>query len=125
MIHRGKILEQVLRKWSSENGAPLTFIAKKAGYDRSTIYRHFKDESLDYGIIRQYGRIIRHDFSKEFPTLKESDTIGLDPEEPYGGMSKEECYSQVEHWRNKYIKLLEQYNSIVVEKLLMNNPPTR
>lgn len=125
MIHRGKILEKVLRKWSSENGAPLTFIAKKAGYDRSTIYRHFKEEQLDFGIIRQYGRIIRHDFSAEFPEFKENETIGLDPEEPYSGMTREECYLQVEHWRNKYIALLEQYNSVVVEKLLLNNNQSR
>lgn len=118
LINRGQILEKVLRKWCDENGAPMTFVAKRAGYDRSTIYRHFKEKELDYGIIRQYGRVIRHDFSKEFPEMRESEYNNILPDAPYSAITNEEAINQIEYWRNKYIALLEQYNEIIVKKIL-------
>jgi AcrR family transcriptional regulator len=120
LIHRGKILEKVLRTWCQQHGAALTYVAKRAGYDRTSVYRHFREEELSFGIIRQYGKAIRHDFTAEFPPMKDEEEIGLDPDDPYTSMSRDECFKQVTFWRNKYIGLLEQYNTIVVDKLLLN-----
>lgn len=121
LIHRGEILEKIVRKWCDETGKSLKFIADAIGYHRNIVYRHFGDPKLSYSIIFKYGKTIDYDFSIDFPEMSKEifqiDKIRGNEDITY--TSNEACLKEVEHWRNKYIALLEQYNTIIVDKLLL------
>lgn len=122
LIHRGEILEKIVRKWSDENGMTLKDIAENIGYHRNIVYRHFNDPRLSYSIIYKYGKAIGYDFSVQFPEMnKEIFNIEKDlGKENLSPETIEQYKKEIEHWRGKYIALLEHYNTIIVDKLLLN-----
>lgn len=103
MQHRGEIAEQAIR----QSGFPITVIAKRLGKSRRWMYLMFDNPQVDIDTILAIGRIIHHDFSSE---IKELNTINhsvlIDPRDKYNDQSKE-------YWKNKYLKLLEDYNELL------------
>lgn len=103
MQHRGEIVERAIR----QSGYPISTIAKKLGRSRRWMYLMFDNTQVDLETIMSIGNIIHHDFSDE---IKELGSIGNhsfeDPENPYTNQSKE-------YWKNKYLKLLEDYNELL------------
>lgn len=89
------------------------------GIVAKTVYRHFQIKDLDDTTMLQYGRVLRHDFSKEVPELAEAINFFQEPQAKYYTRTKEDLIEEIESWKNKYINLLEKYNRIVEEKLDM------
>lgn len=102
MQHRGEIIKEAVYK----SGFPITELAKRMGKSRRWVYLLFENPTVSIDTILQIGSIIHYDFTDEIETLKPhflNDT-GLD-------YSKEEAY-----WKNKYLKLLEEYNELLKKK---------
>jgi len=115
--HRGQILKDILKKYCDANGATLVFIAKQVGYDQSTLYKHFDREDLSFHIIRKYGKAISHDFSIEFPQMKDDYEYLTGSDEKNLPTNLKDSLEKIDYWRQKYIDLLEKHNLLLMEKL--------
>ncbi len=103
MQHRGEIVERAIR----QSGYPISTIAKKLGRSRRWMYLMFDNTQVDLETIMSIGNIIHHDFSDEIKELGSISNHSFeDPENPYTNQSKE-------YWKNKYLKLLEDYNDLL------------
>lgn len=123
MPHQGEILQEAIKN----SGISITRIVEELGITRPTIYRKFKDETIDYSFVKRIGEIINHDFSNEFTAVKQSilsfvtpapklpvtnsvtprvvQTLNADPD-----LSKQLLALQI-----KYIALLEAYNELLLK----------
>lgn len=120
--HKGEILKKVIYKYCNMQGVSLTALAKKAGYDQSTPYRHFDRDDLPNHTILRWGKAMKHDFRKEFPELAEDwELISQEDRmiEPEGETAKE-YEEKIEYWRTKYVDLLERHNELLMSKLKGN-----
>lgn len=112
MKHRGEIIEKVVR----ESGISITQVAKQMKKSRRHIYNIFDNPNVPVDIILSLGKIIHHDFSKEFKDLivakpykiENSIDIALDKNTDYGN---------AEYWKNKYLELLEKYNLLLLQMI--------
>ncbi|WP_288980528.1 CRISPR-associated protein Cas4 [uncultured Flavobacterium sp.] len=104
MQHRGEIIKEAVYK----SGFPITELAKRMGKSRRWVYLLFENPIVSIDTILQIGSIIHYDFSDEIETLK-SHTLN----DTALNYSKEEAY-----WKNKYLKLLEEYNELLKNKNL-------
>ncbi len=111
-LNRGQVLATVVEA----TGLNKEEIARKAGYSRASYYKHIENPNLPYHILILYGRVIRHDFTQEFPDMPKY--LLEDPEAQYGTpKTMEEAVSIIESWKNKYIELLEKYNQLIEEQI--------
>ncbi len=99
MQHRGEIIKEAVYK----SGFPITALAKRMGKSRRWVYILFENPIVSIDTILQIGSIIHYDFSDEIETLKPNVL-----NEAATSYSKEEDY-----WKNKYLKLLEEYNELL------------
>ena len=89
-------------------------VAVKAGYSRSSYYKHIDNPDLDFHILIAYGRAMKHDFTDEFPEMPRY--LLQDPEEPYPQpLTLDEAIRQRDYWKDKYIEMLEKYNRLMEE----------
>lgn len=111
MSNKGKILKQIFK----DTGLKVAQVARKMDVDRGTIYRHFDEEDLSLDYIIKYGKAMKVDMNKYFPEIS---SIVLEDEVQY--MLEKPTYSELEtrldHWKDKYIQLLEKYNELLLEK---------
>ena len=71
------------------------------------MYLMFDNTQIDLETILKIGNIIHHDFSDEIKELNTINTNNIqDPENTYNNQTKE-------YWKNKYLKLLEDYNELL------------
>ncbi|HEU4472865.1 MAG TPA: hypothetical protein VFR58_17345 [Flavisolibacter sp.] len=109
-IHRGQLLEDVVKA----SGIKKEKVALKAGYQRTSYYKHIKEPELPYHILAAYGKAIKYDFTELFPEMPKY--LFQEPEEAYNKeLTLDEARSQIDYWKNKYIELLEQFNKLVLE----------
>ncbi|WP_114937381.1 helix-turn-helix domain-containing protein [Mucilaginibacter endophyticus] len=100
--HHGQIVEILVRK----KGFSITELAQHSDVSRSVVYQWFNRKELNADIIHRIGRIVDHDFSKEFPEYyQKKNTDIFDPRS--GEMRPNQ--NRVNIWKDKYIVLLEQY----------------
>jgi hypothetical protein len=99
MQHRGEIIKEAVYK----SGFPITELAKRMGKSRRWVYLLFENPMVSIDTLLQIGTIIHYDFSEEIETLKPH--VLNDTSINY---NKEETY-----WKNKYLKLLEEYNELL------------
>lgn len=112
-IHRGAALGKVVQ----QSELSKTLIAKKAGYNRSSLYNHINTSDLSFEILEKYGKALGYDFTKIFPEMVKYIAFE-DPERPYGeSLTFETLLRQRDQWRDKYYDLLEKYNRLIEEKL--------
>ena len=91
-------------------------VAVKAGYSRSSYYKHIANPDLDFHILTAYGKAIGFDFTEQFPEMPRY--MVYDPEENYQSpKSLAEAIVQRDAWKDKYYELLEKYNILMEEKL--------
>ena len=102
MQHRGEIIKEAVYK----SGFPITELAKRMGKSRRWVYLLFDNPTVSIDTVLQIGAIIHYDFSDEIETIKPH--VLNDSALNY---SKEEVY-----WKNKYLKLLEEYNELLKKK---------
>jgi hypothetical protein len=95
MIHRGEIVEKIVRRSSYS----LAKLSLHLGISRNTLYNRFLCSNLNWQFISKVGNFIHYDFALEFPELKE---------EP--GLITQNAVFRAE---DKYIRLLEKYNQLL------------
>ena len=110
--HRGQIIEYTVRK----NGYSISDLAREVNVNRRSIYNWFNQEHLKKENIFHVGQILRHDFSKEFPELFASDDFkSVTRINIHWPVNQSEIDG--EEYKNKYLLLLEKYNSFLTNRL--------
>lgn len=113
LINRGKILEDFVKN----SGVSVAELSRRIRYERTTIYRHFAKDDLEFAIILKYGKALKHDFSVEFPEM----TNLINEFEPslsdYKVTTVAEALKERDFWKDKYISLLEKHNQLLTSRL--------
>lgn len=123
MPHQGEILQEQIKN----SGISITRIVEELGITRPTIYRKFKEETLDYEFVKRVGSIIGHDFSDDFTVLQQSSLpfvtqsvqkVSVTPSLQRNTVSVTPSSSPTEQLlalQTKYIALLEAYNELLLK----------
>ena len=112
-MHRGEILAKTVQ----QSELSKTVIAKKAGYNRTSLYNHIKTPDLSFDILEKYGKALGYDFTKVFPEMIKYISFE-DPRSDYSeSITFEKLLKQRDQWRDKYYDLLEKYNTLIEDKL--------
>ena len=106
MQHRGEII----RKAVYNSGYTITEIAKSLGKSRKWMYLMFENSNVSLDMVLQIGKIIHYDFTDEIKEFNPSSNAS----KPYTPYEKEK--QDTEYWKNKYLKLLEEYNELLKKK---------
>lgn len=107
MVHRGEILLKAIR----QSGIPITRIVKSMNKSRRWLYNMFEKSDVPLDTLFEIEKIISYDFSSEIPELKNKIkekrmSLREDEEDIFGNNS-------AEYWKNKYLKLLEEYSELL------------
>jgi len=123
MPHQGEILQEAIKR----SGISITRIVEELGITRPTIYRKFKEETLDTNFVKNVGQIISHDFSTDFTITPQSSlpfvtqsgrtsvTPSVTPRVTPAPKADSDAISQLLALQTKYIALLEAYNELLVK----------
>jgi predicted transcriptional regulator len=68
MTHQGEILQEAVKN----SGISISRLVQELGITRPTIYRKFKETTLDYNFVKKVGEVIQHDFTHDFDTPVQS-----------------------------------------------------
>lgn len=123
MTHQGEILQEKVKA----SGISITRIVEELGITRPTIYRKFKDETLDVNFVKAVGAIIGHDFAEDF-TMAQQSTLpfvtnynkpAVTPVIPSRvavfAPPEPDSTKQLLLLQAKYIALLEAYNELLLK----------
>lgn len=123
MAHQGEILQEAIRS----SGISITRIVEELGITRPTIYRKFKEDTLDVNFVKSVGQIIGHDFSQDFTMPQQSTlpfvtsvvrhnvTNAVTPRVTSPTKPDSDAASQLLALQTKYIALLEAYNELLLK----------
>ena len=123
MPHQGEILQEAIKS----SGISITRIVEELGITRPTIYRKFKEETLDANFVKHIGQIIGHDFSQDFTSVQQSSlpfvtpvvraavTNNVTPRVMSVNKPDSDPTSQLLALQAKYIALLEAYNELLLK----------
>ena len=123
MPHQGEIVQEAIKN----SGISITHLVEELGITRPTIYRKFKDDTLDAKFVRRIGDIIGHDFAHDFtmpeqsslpfvsPVTKNSVTTTAAPRVMAPQVADIDLSQQLVALQAKYIALLEAYNELLVK----------
>ena len=123
MAHQGEILQEAIKS----SGISITRIVEELGITRPTIYRKFKEETLDTNFVKNVGQIIGHDFSQDF-TMPQQSTLPFVTQVVRTPVTNtvttrvttpvkldSDVASQLLALQTKYIALLEAYNELLLK----------
>ena len=123
MPHQGEILQDAIKN----SGISITRIVDELGITRPTIYRKFKDDTLDAGFVTRVGEIINHDFSHDFTSVQQSVLPFVTASQKNSVTSAVTARVTSAHspdsdpakallvLQTKYIALLEAYNELLLK----------
>ncbi|MBF9223525.1 helix-turn-helix domain-containing protein [Hymenobacter sp. BT662] len=127
MPHQGEILQEAIKN----SGISITRIVDELGITRPTIYRKFKEETVDYNFVNRIGEIINHDFSLDFTIAQQSVipfvtspakhsvtnsvTHNVTPRVTQAQAADCDPSKQLLILQGKYIALLEAYNELLLK----------
>lgn len=123
MLHQGEIVQEAIKS----SGISITRIVEELGITRPTIYRKFKDDTLDAKFVRRIGEIIGHDFAQDFtlpeqsslpfvsPPSKNYVTNTVTPRVTPIQVPDLDTSQQLLALQAKYIALLEAYNELLLK----------
>ena len=127
MPHQGEILQEAIKN----SGISITRIVEELGITRPTIYRKFKEETIDYNFVRKIGDIINHNFSNDFTSLQQSSlpfvtntvkpsvtnsvTNNVTSRVTHAPNTDSDPSKQLLTLQAKYIALLEAYNELLLK----------
>lgn len=123
MPHQGEILQEAIKN----SGISITRIVDELGITRPTIYRKFKDDTLDSGFVKRVGEIIGHDFATDFTivqqsslpfvttSVKQSVTNNITHRVTPPANIDSDPQKQLFVLQTKYIALLEAYNELLLK----------
>lgn len=112
MQHKGEIIEKAVR----ESGHSITKLAQKMGKSRRWVYQIFDSAVVPIDYIIEIGKIIHYDFSEDIKGIKmygSSRPISGVEDGRYSGKASSE---EAEHWKEKYMNLLEKYNDLLTKQ---------
>jgi hypothetical protein len=92
-IHRG----QALKKAVYESGIKIAVLARKIEKSRRFIYLIFDNKDVPLHLMRSVCEAIKHPFTRDMF----EDKLELEEELPK------------DYWKDKYLKLLEEHNSLL------------
>ncbi|WP_316780449.1 hypothetical protein [Pedobacter antarcticus] len=101
--------------------ASIASIARKLGYDRTTVYQHFKNDELEYSTILKYGKALKHDFTLEFPEMLQFISTLEEPISEYRATTVSEALKERDYWKDKYIALMEKHNEFIMNHLVKSS----
>ena len=109
-VHMGEILERIVRR----DRMGISELARRLNVSGRTMYNWFETERISVEVIRRIGFVIGHDFSVEFPDefAKKSDFADGESFIDASGVTEQPA-TVVYYWMDKYIKLLEKFNSVL------------
>lgn len=102
--HRGEIVAKKFRN----SGLTLNKLKGFLKVSTQTLYNYFAKEDLDYSTIYDIGKVIKYDFSKDFPEMA-GFYVANEPETKYGPVDID--------YKERYIRLLEEYNLLLQKRL--------
>ncbi|UUF15192.1 MULTISPECIES: hypothetical protein [Flavobacterium] len=108
MEHRGEIVKEAVYR----SGYPITELAKRLSKSRRWIYLMFENANVSLDIILQIGKIIHYDFKDE---IKEFNSYQKALNESAFDYQNDEA--NPDYWKNKYLKLLEEYNDLLKKRI--------
>jgi AcrR family transcriptional regulator len=123
MPHQGEIVQEAIKN----SGISITRIVEELGITRPTIYRKFKDDTLDASFVKRIGEIIGHDFAQDFTIAQQSSlpfvtqvtksnvTPGVTPRVTTAQPADSDLSRQLLALQTKYIALLEAYNELLLK----------
>lgn len=123
MPHQGEILQEAIKS----SGISITRIVEEMGITRPTIYRKFKEETVDYNFVKRVGAVIGHDFANDFTVLLQSSlpfvthepSVTIRPAVTRGVtmpvVADNSLSNQLSVLQTKYIALLEAYNELLLK----------
>ncbi|MDO7850870.1 helix-turn-helix domain-containing protein [Hymenobacter convexus] len=127
MPHQGEILQDAIKN----SGISITRIVDEMGITRPTIYRKFKEETVDYSFVKRIGDIINHDFSNDFTSVQQSALSFVTPVQKSSVTNSvtnnvtprvaqiqsvdSDPSKQLLILQAKYIALLEAYNELLLK----------
>ena len=123
MPHQGEILQEAIKN----SGISITRIVDELGITRPTIYRKFKEDTIDYSFVKKVGDIINHDFSHDFTPVQQSAfpfvtntvrqvvTNSVTPRVISIQTADNDLPKQLLILQTKYIALLEAYNELLLK----------
>lgn len=123
MPHQGEILLEAIKN----SGISITRIVEELGITRPTIYRKFKDDTLDANFVKNVGLIIGHDFSHDFTiteqsvlpfvtqAVRSSATPSVTSRVTSAVPVDSDPSKQLLALQTKYIALLEAYNELLLK----------
>ncbi len=123
MPHQGEILQEAIKN----SGISITRIVDELGITRPTIYRKFKEDTIDYNFVKKVGDIINHDFSHDFTFVQQSAlpfvtnsvrpvvTNTVTPRVTSVQPADIDLPKQLLSLQTKYIALLEAYNELLLK----------
>lgn len=98
-MHCGALVFEKIK----ETGFSVTMVSQKIGVSRRTMYNYFQTDDLSLEIIARIGNAIHYDFSLVLPEI-----VGVSESFPEFRTQKE-LANEIEHWKNKYLGLMEDY----------------
>jgi predicted transcriptional regulator len=108
MIHKGEVIKNAVYK----SGYPITELAKRLSKSRRWVYLMFENSNVSLDLVLQIGKIINYDFKDE---IKEFNSYQNAINESAFDYQNDEANS--EYWKNKYLKLLEEYNELLKKRI--------
>jgi plasmid maintenance system antidote protein VapI len=123
MPHQGEIVQEAIKN----SGISITRIVEELGITRPTIYRKFKDDTLDANFVKRIGEIIGHDFAQDF-TIAQQSTLSFVTSSSKSSVTPtvtpcvtsaqpvdSDLSRQLLALQTKYIALLEAYNELLLK----------
>ena len=108
MQHRGEIVKKAIQL----SGYSITKLSEKLGKSRRWMYQVFENSTVSLDLILEIGKIIHYDFSEDIKELRHMQNKPSAAAEPAGHYyTKQE--DSAEYWKDKYLQLLEEYNSLL------------
>ena len=126
MTHQGEILQEAIKN----SGISISRIVQELGITRPTIYRKFKETTLDYSFVKRVGEVIQHDFTNDFdaPVQSHLPFTSSTVTQPSvnvtrNNVTRENVLQSVDQdptkalmaLQAKYIALLEAYNELLLK----------
>jgi len=114
-VHHGQIIEKIIRR----NGHSISDVARLTNVNRRSVYNWFNQQQLKPEIIYRIGCVINHDFSAELPQLFTSEDFEKGFKKvsfPGSNYNDPEDLYNKHYWKDKYIELLERYNTLLADK---------
>lgn len=119
--HYGHLIERIIRR----NGYSISELARLTNVNRRSIYNWFNQKNLKSEIIFRIGCALKHDFSEEFPELFTEDEFQkvITPTKTSTDEEQVSTEGSSSYWKDKYIKVLEEYNRLLVNQVKKDPKP--